>query len=320
MKIGLALGSGSARGWAHFGVIRELQAMGVRIDVVAGTSVGGLVGAALASGRIEAMEAWVRQLGWTDVVRLMDVSLRGGALQGDRVIDYCAEHFFADRFEDLQLPFGCVATVLATGRELWLREGKLAPALHASMALPGMFSPQWLQGHWLVDGGLVNPVPVSLCRALGADVVIAVELGAGRATRHIKAHQEKALDASLRVEASSDSKVEHLAKRDTEPGLTETIKSRMLEWIGATSLLEWIDTKDRSADIPPLGVVLATSVNIMQARIAQHRLAGDPPEVLLRPRLSDFSILDFHRAEVAIEEGRAAVRRMRAQIEDALSE
>ncbi|WP_217125741.1 patatin-like phospholipase family protein [Hydrogenophilus thiooxidans] len=261
MKVGLALGSGSARGWAHFGVIRELRALGVSIDIVCGTSVGALVGAALASGNEEAMAEWVARLGWTDVVALMDVSLRGGALQGDKVVEYCAEHFFADRFEALQLPFACVATELSSGREVWLREGLLAPALRASIALPGMFQPQRLGGHWLVDGGLVNPVPVSLCRALGADVVIAVELGAGRATRHMRKAAE---------------------------------------------------------EIPTLGAVLATSINIMQTRIARARLAGDPPDVLIQPRLTEFSILDFHRGKEAIEEGVAATRRVRAQIEAVL--
>lgn len=302
MKVGLALGSGSARGWAHFGVIRELRALGVSIDIVCGTSVGALVGAALASGNEEAMAEWVARLGWTDVVALMDVSLRGGALQGDKVVEYCAEHFFADRFEALQLPFACVATELSSGREVWLREGLLAQALRASIALPGMFQPQRLGGHWLVDGGLVNPVPVSLCRALGADVVIAVELGAGRATRHMR-------------------KAPPFREKPVEPersGWTEQMKERFLSWVGASSLFDWVDAREAADEIPTLGAVLATSINIMQTRIARARLAGDPPDVLIQPRLTEFSILDFHRGKEAIEEGVAATRRVRAQIEAVL--
>ncbi|GAB6049714.1 patatin-like phospholipase family protein [Hydrogenophilus islandicus] len=302
MKVGLALGSGSARGWSHFGVIRELRALGVPVDIVCGTSIGALVGAALASGKDEAMAEWVTSLGWTDVVALMDVSLRGGALQGDRVVEYCAEHFFADSFTALALPFACVATELSTGREVWLRDGPLPPALRASMALPGMFQPQRLAGHWLVDGGLVNPVPVSLCRALGADVVIAVELGAGRATRHLRR------DGRSKIPPADEGK----------GGLTDQMKERLLSWIGASSLLEWVESRKEADEIPPLGAVLATSINIMQSRIARARLAGDPPDVLIQPRLVDFSILDFHRGREAIEEGIAATRRMRAQIEAVL--
>jgi len=303
MKVGLALGSGSARGWAHFGVIQELRALNVPIDIVCGTSVGALIGAALASHRDEAMAEWVRSLGWTDVVALMDVSFRGGALQGDRVVEYCVEHFLAPSFADLALPFACVSTELASGREVWLRDGPLAPALRATTALPGMFQPQRLGDHWLVDGGLVNPVPVSLCRALGADVVIAVELGAGRATRHMR-----------KVRLAKDKGREEAP----EGGWTDQVKERFLSWVGAGALLDWVDGRRSADEIPPIATVLATSINIMQARIARARLAGDPPEVLIQPRLVDFSILDFHRGAEAIEEGVAATRRVRAQIEAVL--
>lgn len=143
-RIGLALGSG-ARGWSHFGVIRALQRMGVSIDVIAGSV--GIVAAAYASGRLDAMQKWVESLTWVDVLSLMDVSLRGGALQGDRVIDYCAEHFrlrySIRRSVD---SFACVATELTTGREIWLREGELRPAVRASIGLPGMFTPTSCMG------------------------------------------------------------------------------------------------------------------------------------------------------------------------------
>ena len=287
-RIGLALGSGAARGWSHFGVIRALQRMGVSIDVIAGTSIGAIVAAAYASGGLDAMQKWVESLTWVDVLSLMDVSLRGGALQGDRVIDYCAEHFFATRFEDLSIPFACVATELTTGREIWLREGELRPAVRASIGLPGMFTPTKLHGRWLVDGGLVNPVPVSLCRALGAEIVIAVELGSGRMGRHFRLPNGN--------------------------GGVERWKNRLFAMVGVTSSGD----ADQADSLPPIAAVLTTSVNIMQMRIAQSRLAGDPPEVLISPRVADLSILDFHRGAEAIEEGEAAVQRVQWQITELL--
>lgn len=287
-RIGIALGSGAARGWAHFGVIRALRRLGVKIDVIAGTSIGAIVGAAYASGRFDAMQEWVESLSWVDVLSLMDVSLRGGALQGDRVIDYCAEHFFASRFDELTIPFGCVATELTTGREVWLREGPLRPAVRASIGLPGMFTPTKLHGRWFVDGGLVNPVPVSLCRALGAELVIAVELGSSRMGRHFRLPNGN--------------------------GSVERWKNRLFAMVGLTSSGE----ADQAESLPPIAAVLATSVNIMQMRIAQSRLAGDPPEVLISPRVADLSILDFHRAAEAIEEGEAAVQRVEWQIAELL--
>ncbi len=288
-KIGLALGSGAARGWSLFGVIRGLERLGVSVDIVTGTSIGALVGAAYASGKLDTMQRWVESLRWVDVLGLMDVSLRGGALQGDRVIEYCAEHFFASRFEELSIPFGCVATELTSGREIWLREGDLRPAVRASIGLPGMFTPTKLHGRWLVDGGLVNPVPVSLCRALGAEVVIAVELGSSRMGRHFQ-------------------------PPNGNNGGVQRWKSRLLSMVGITSSGE----ADEADSLPPIAAVLAASVNIMQWRIAQSRLAGDPPEVLISPRVADLSILDFHRGAEAIAEGEAAVQRVEWQIAELL--
>ncbi|MCX7946793.1 MAG: patatin-like phospholipase family protein [Hydrogenophilus sp.] len=298
MRVGVALGSGSARGWAHFGVLAELETMGVRPAVVAGTSIGALVGAAVASGKGAEMRAWVESLGVTEVLTLLDFSLKGGALAGERVIEYCASHFFAERFEKLQLPFGCVATDLASGREVWLRSGSVAEAVRASIAMPGVFAPQRFDGRWLVDGGLVNPVPVSLCRALGADVVIAVDLMAGRASRHLRG-----------------------GRNGGRWG--EDLWGRLRQWIGPRGRLEREEGEkgeEGEAEEPSLPSVVAAAINVMQTRIARARLAGDPPEVLIQPRLADFSLFDFHRGREAIAEGAGATRRLRPLIEAVLQE
>lgn len=283
-KIGLALGSGSARGWAHIGVIRALERAGVVPDVVSGCSIGALVGAAYADGDLDDLHAWVLKLSWQDVLGLMDVSLSGGLLRGDKLMSFFEQRFVDKRFSALPIPFACVATDLASGREVWLREGSVARAVRASTALPGLFAPVNLDGQLLIDGGVVNPVPVSLCKALGADIVIAVDLGSdivGRALRHRK---------------MDDSTVE------------STWTGRLLASLGV----------DR--DMPSLTSVLATSIHIMQSRIARSRLAGEPAEVLLSPRLAHLALMDYHRASEAIAEGEAVVKRMLPAIQFVLNQ
>ncbi len=286
--VGLALGSGAARGWAHLGVIRALADMGIKPDVVSGCSIGALVGAAVASGKSASLESWVRKLDWQAVVGMLDVSFRGGLIRGDRVVQYCAEHFFADEFSGLKLPFGCVATELQTGHEVWIKEGAVAEAVKASIALPGLFSPVLRNGRVLVDGGLVNPVPVSLCRALGAEIVIAVELGSGvvgkpRQPRNRHVVEENGWSQKL-------ISLIGLGRDDAKPDDTEP-------------------------ELPSLPDVLADSINIMQMRIARSRLAGEPADVLISPRVAHLNMIEFDRADEAVEEGEAAVKRSRAVLE-----
>src|SRR4051812_3813501 len=184
-KIGVALGGGSARGWAHVGVLRGLEALGLRPDVVAGTSAGALVGAAWAIGRLDDFERWLDSLiKPRDLVSYFDFSLtgavlKGGLLKGERLFDFFSLHAADRPIENLPIPFGAVATDLATGGEVWLRAGSLQAAVRASVSIPGLLKPVWADGRWLVDGSLANPVPVTLCRALGADVVLAVDVNGG---------------------------------------------------------------------------------------------------------------------------------------------
>ncbi len=175
-KVGLALGGGSARGWAHVGVLRGLEKRGIRPDVVCGTSAGALVGAAFALGRLDEIERWLALLQWRDVVGYLDFSFKGGVIKGRRLFDFFAEHVGDRNIEDLPMPFGAVATDLSNGDEIWLRRGSLFAAVRASVSIPGFLQPVKLDGRWLVDGGIVDPVPVELCRALGADIVIGVDI------------------------------------------------------------------------------------------------------------------------------------------------
>jgi NTE family protein len=282
--IGLALGSGSARGWAHIGVIRGLQEIGVTPDVVCGCSIGALVGAACADGDLAKLESWVTGLTRRDVMALLDVGFSGGLLKGDKLMAFFEHHFVEKDFSSLRLPFGCVATELASGREIWLRDGSVAAAVRASIAFPGLFQPVVRDGRLLVDGALVNPVPVSLCRALGAEVVIAVDLGSD------------IVGSSLKKEAAH------------EPEDGQHWSKRLLTSLGL----------GRNGDSPSMLSVLATSLHIMQTRIARSRLAGEPADVLIAPRLAHLALMDYHRGEEAITEGLQAVKRMAPAIEHAL--
>ncbi|MCB1960797.1 MAG: patatin-like phospholipase RssA [Rhodocyclaceae bacterium] len=283
-RVGLALGSGAARGWAHIGVIRALAREGIAPDVICGCSIGAFVGAAAATGDLDKLSDWVEDLSWQGVVSFLDVSLRGGLIKGDKVIQHFRREVVDLDFADLDIPFACVATELQTGREIWLKEGSVARAVRASIAIPGLFTPAVVDGRVLVDGGLVNPVPVSLCRAMGADVVLAVDLGSdivGRARR----------------------------RSGREPDVEEAERSwaqRLLSRFGLNG--------DRGAEpeneVPSMIDVLSASINIMQVRIARSRLAGEPADVQISPRVGQVGPMDYHRAAEAIAEGEAAVARM----------
>lgn len=290
--IGLALGSGAARGWAHIGVVQALARHGIKPDVVCGSSIGALVGAALVSGRVDALGEWVRSLDWQDVVAMLDISLKGGLIRGDRVVQHCSQHFFLPDFSDSPVPFACVATELSSGREVWLRDGGIADAVQASIALPGLFSPVLRHGRVLVDGGLVNPVPVSLCRALGAEIVIAVELGSGV--------------------------VGTIARKDRRRALRgeENWTQKMLNTIGFRSGDAVADPIDVA--MPSFTDVVTCSINIMQMRIARSRLAGEPADILISPRVAQLNMMEFDRASEAIEEGEAAVERVKPLLEQVL--
>ena len=186
LNIGIALGAGSARGWAHIGVLRALNEAGIKPQVVCGTSIGALVGAAYADGNLHALEDWVRQLNWRKVVSFFDISFNSGFIKGEKLIAFLHKNFLDKQISELEMPYGAVATDLRNGREIWLREGSVSQAVRASIALPGLFTPFEHNGRLLVDGGLVNPVPVSLARAMDADFVIAVDLSSSMVGRHVK--------------------------------------------------------------------------------------------------------------------------------------
>ena len=290
--VGLALGSGSARGWAHIGVIEGLEERGIVPDIVCGSSIGALVGGAYCAGHLETLRDWVCTLTWRDVMRYMDVTLAGGGLiQGERLMAFFRRKVEDRPIEALARPFAAVATDLATGREVWLQSGLLMDAVRASIALPGLFTPVLRQGRWLVDGGVVNPVPVSLCRAMGADLVIAVDLNGDIVGKHLANHHEE-----------SDMLAVLLAR------LPRRLRAQVEDLLRPQ--------EDTGPESPGVMEVVAGAINIMQDRITRSRMAGDPPTVRLAPRLAHIELLAFDRAREAIAEGRACVQRMRPVLDE----
>ena len=295
IKIGLALGSGSSRGWSHIGIIDQLSTLGIHPDVVCGTSVGAMVGAAYAAGNIEKLQSWACSVTKLDVARFLDISASfTGFVHTERFHDFLKENIAGDEdlIEDLPKVYAAIATDLDTGREVWLQNGSVIQAVWSSMALPGLFPAIRHNNRWLVDGGLVNPVPVSVCRALGADFVIAVNLNGGIVRQRLG----KSKTGVKNGKAVSE-KLSELVREYTR-----------------LSLFEPVNTERP----PGLLDAIAASVKITQDRITRSRLAGEPPDIVFSPKLSDIGLLELYRAEEAIEEGHKCVQRMADEIEHVL--
>jgi NTE family protein len=298
-KIAIVLGAGAARGWAHIGLLQELVAMGLSPAIVVGASIGAVVGGCYAAGQLDQLEAFSRSLTKRSVLGLMDVSFSGGGLiAGARLRGRLEKVFARTNIEDLPIRFASVATELGSGNEIWMTRGPLVEAMRASYALPGVFEPVRWGGRWLIDGALVNPVPVSLARALGADKVIAVNivsemLGRGTTLRDPQAFEEVA-------EKTVD---QAIAERDESGVIGGMLGMRR----GAAWLRRPFIRPESGA--PGIAAVMVDAFNITQDRVTRSRLAGDPPDVLITARLGKIGLFEFHRAEELIALGREAARR-----------
>jgi NTE family protein len=292
-RIGLALGSGSARGWAHIGVIDALAEAGIEPDIVCGTSIGALVGAAYVAGRLTDLRQWAEAATWREIIGLMDVRFSGGGLiDGKEVVEFLRRLGIGAPIASYAKAYAAIATDLATGREIWLQSGPIHEAVRASIALPAIFSPARIDDKWLVDGGLSNPVPVSVCRALGAEVIIAVNLNGDLLGRRFEAER----DASTAAASTSVSN-EFLDR------VLSNLPAALREQTAQIAL----QLLPQKSSAPGYFDVLANSINIMQDHITRTRLAGEPPHVMLLPRLRDMGLMEFDRAKEAIAEGRTCV-------------
>ena len=296
MNIGLALGSGSARGWSHIGVISALSDLGIVPNIVCGTSIGSLVGASYVSNNIEKLEEWVCSLTKFDMARFFEFnSSFNGFVNTEKLHHFLNEYVASDSatIEALSKQYAAVATDLETGREIWLSKGSVLEAVWASISLPGLFPAIKNNNKWLVDGGLVNPVPVSVCRALGADIVIAVNLNGDIVGKHHK-------------------KTKVIVKQDL--GVVDKFTDLVADYTAS------IFSSPEEDDEPPgLFDAIAGSVNITQDRITRSRMAGEPPDILLSPKLSHIGLLEFYRAKEAIIEGKECVQRILPEIKHILN-
>ena len=298
-SIGLALGGGAARGFAHIGVLQTLLAHGLKPDVITGTSIGAVVGGFYAADQLAVFSDWARELTRRRVLAYLDVSFSGaGLITGGRLARRLEETLGRTKIESLPTRFAAIATEIDTGHEVWLTRGRLLEALRASYALPGIFGPVHIGGRWLVDGALVNPVPVSAARALDARIVIAVNLNAdllGRGST-IASHgsdEDEALAGAI-ADVNPD--------RGERTGMEKLIRRRVLGRNGR----------------PRIPSVMIEAYNVMQDRITRARLAGDPADIVINPRLGEIGMFDFHRAEEAIKLGAEAAERSLEMVEQAI--
>jgi NTE family protein len=296
-KIVLALGGGVARGWAHIGVLRELEKAGLAPDAVCGTSIGALIGGLYLAGKLDALELWARSLTQRRMLGLLDFTLGGsGLFGGKRLAAQLEEQVGSTCIEMLNRPFVAVATELETGREVWLREGSLIQALTASYALPGVFSPVKQDGRWLVDGALVNPCPTSVARAFGGHVVIAVTLHSDL----LGAPDDPPTPSPSALTADTDG------------------ASALSRWLRPDRMILQRIFSDRP-DGPALSSVMVGALNILLDRLTRARLAGDPADVLIAPHVAPIGLVEFHRAAETIELGAQAAREAVPLIRHALA-
>jgi NTE family protein len=289
-RIGLALGAGAARGWSHIGVLRELADHGIRPDVIAGTSIGAVVGGCYAAGKLDQIETFARSLTKRRVFTLMDLSFSGMSLiSGERLKSSLEQALDGVLIENLPIGFAAVATEVGSGHEVWLQRGPLTLAVRASYALPGIFEPVRIGDRWLFDGALVNPVPVTVCRALGADFVIAVNVTADTMYR-----ARVIRDYSAAAQPTAASAEGPFANR---PDLA--MEDRLLP--------RYFDRRPGAA--PNVATAMIDAFNIIQDRIQRSRLAGDPPDATITARLEEIGMFDFHKADQLINIGREAAKR-----------
>jgi NTE family protein len=281
--VSLVLGSGGARGYAHIGAIEEIQRRGYKIVSVSGSSMGALVGGLYAAGKLDAYKEWVSSLNWMGVVRLLDFTLSKGAIRGDKVFVKLAEILGTPDIESLPIDFTAVSADIAHQKEVWFQKGSLLEAIRASVAVPGLFTPVIKEGRVLVDGGVLNPLPIIPAVAAQADLIIAIDLNTGDSS-----HSHLKLPTNKYLKRSGMSDEWHMPEVDRK------------------SLDPHVEQKSDS--IGGRMDILLNSVEVMQASLAEYKIAGYPPDLIVRIPKDLCSFYDFHRAAETIEYGRLATR------------
>lgn len=294
--VGLVLGSGSSRGWAHVGAIEALEEAGIPVNVIAGCSVGSYIGAIYASGGLASLKQFILGMNGEKMFSYFDVVIpRSGLLDGNKKLrEFLSGHTDAETFEDLKIPLKMVATDLESGDKVVMASGNLFMALRASMSMPGLFAPVAVKGRWLVDGGLVDPVPVGVARAMGADVVIAVDLNSGLVSH---AQRERLARESAGETSPPEYRNEMARKLTDHYAEAESTFSKKIK--------SFLNIDDATPDIME---TVSGAIGIMQERITRINLAVEPPDILVQPRLGEMSMMDFGQVEKAIDEGYQGVK------------
>lgn len=295
--VGLVLGSGSSRGWAHIGAIEALEEERIPIDLIVGCSVGAYVGAIYASGSLNSLKDFVLRMDGKKVFSYFDIVFpRSGLLNGTkRLREFFSMHTDAQNFSELKIPLIMVATDLETGQKVVIKSGNILEALRASMSIPGLFAPARHKDRWLVDGGLLEPVPVSVARAMGADIVIAVDLSSRVASNY--SHKKK---ITHNIPNNSDQEV---SKKELIKKLSDYYENAELSFKNKINVL-----LKKEASTPDIVETVTSSFNIMQDRINRINLAVAPADVLIRPKLGGLKMFDFDQVEHTIEEGYLRVK------------
>ena len=288
VSIGLALGGGVARGWCHIGILRTLIRAGFEPDIIAGTSIGAVVGGLHLAGKLDELEAWARSLDAKRVRAMMDISVTsGGLIAGRKLSDLLDTYVGGVAIENLTRNFAAVTTELRTGHEKWLRSGPLSTALRASYALPGVFPAVNIDGRFHVDGALTNPVPTAAARAMGGRLVIGVGL-------HVDGQQ-----------ADDDM---------SEPGPFGDDDGSWTDWIRPDRMVAKMIFGPRK-DGPGISATMTGALNIILDRLTRMRLAADPADVMIEPDVSHIGLLEFDRADELIALGGQAAERALPLIE-----
>lgn len=296
-KVGLALGAGAARGCAHFGVLDALREARIPIDYVAGTSIGSLVGGVLAAGKVDDLRHALLSMDLKEIVyHFFEVSFpRSGLIDGKRITEFIGQ-FVEDRcIEELDLPYRAVATDVITGEEVVLDSGTMMEAIRASVAMPGVFTPVLKGDRVLVDGGLVNPVPADVVRAMGADIVIAVDINHDRVGSRKRVTMAD-VEADVRP-AHSSSEWQHRLREAfrVNRSMDMAVKAQVKKWT-------------TSNKVPNIFDVLGNTIRIMEAQIGETMLQVAKPDVIIRPDVGYIGFMEFNKAEEAIAAGNLATR------------
>ncbi|MBE9153998.1 patatin family protein [Cyanobium sp. LEGE 06113] len=303
-RVGLALGSGGARGWAHIGVLKALQEEGIEINMISGSSIGALVGAFHCAGELNDLEDLIRDLDWKDVLAYFDMVLpTSGLLDGNKIYELLSEHLHEMRIENSEVPFCCVATDLLKSEEVHLRSGSMVDAVRASISVPGIFTPFGDGDRFLVDGGLVNPIPVDVARSLGAELVIAVNLNC----------PDHGADVEPNGDPSGVNGPEQALAGPAPSSTSEASKRRIKSSQGSAE--RWFPDGDPS---PNIFDVIGLSLNVMEQQVTHSRLNEHAPDLLIQPALAEFAIFDFHKADAIIGKGYTAMKRQLPALKELL--